>query len=56
MKIIEKPYSFAPRPLATRKFKILNSMISSWVGAPQNWHGDKFVKPRKLKFWEHFPQ
>ena len=29
-----------------------NSVISSWVGAPQNWLGDKPFKPRKSKFWD----
>ena len=32
--------------------KFSNSMISAWVGAPKNWLGDKFFKPRKLKFWK----
>ena len=27
-------------------------MISAWVGAPQNWHGDSFLNPEYLKFWE----
>ena len=32
--------------------KFQNSMISAWVGAPQNWPGDKFSRPRKSKFLE----
>ena len=27
-------------------------MISAWVGAPQNWPGDKLFKSRKSEFWE----
>ena len=31
---------------------LTRQMISAWVGAPQNWPGDKCFKPRKSKFWE----
>ena len=55
MKIAEKPQKCLLPGLwflsCNKKFQ--NSMISAWVGVPQNWPGGKFFKPRKSKFWEH---
>ena len=50
---IKATHSFTSRP---RIFKfqqeVLKFNYTSWVGAPQNWHGDKSFKPRKSKFWK----
>ena len=32
--------------------KLYNPMTSAWVGASQNWPGDRFFKPKKSKFYE----
>ena len=56
MKIIETPHTFLLLDvwfLSCNK-KFWNSMRYAWVGAPQNWLGDMFFKPRKSKFWERF--
>ena len=54
IKIIAKPHMVLLPDLwflcCNKKFE--NSMISSWVRAPQNWPGDKVFKLRKSKFLE----
>ena len=38
----EATHSFAPRSLIFKlQKKVWNSVISAWVGASQNWPGDK---------------
>ena len=54
IKIIEKPHIVLLSDvwfLSWNK-KLQNSMISVWVGVPQNQPGSKLFKPRKSKFWD----
>ena len=46
-------HDFAPRRLIFKLHQeVLKSNNTAWVGAPQNWPGEKFFKPRKSKFWK----
>ena len=49
---IKATNSFTFRPLIKFQQEVLKFNDTSWVGAPQNLHGDKFFKPRKSKFWK----
>ena len=52
--MIEKPHTVLLPDLwflsCNKKFQ--NSIISAWVGVPQNWTGEKFLNPQYSKFWE----